>query len=63
MGDACLPSEVEIRAGWDTFLASSRRPAAQAKISALLADGLQKPGDAEDRLGSTLGELGREASP
>jgi len=63
VGDACLPSEVEIRAGWDTFLASSRRPSAQAKISALLADGLQEPGDAENRLGSTLGELGREASP
>ena len=63
VGDACLPSEIEIRAGWDTFLASSRRPAAQAKISALLADGLQKPGRTEDRLGLTLGELGREASP
>ena len=29
----------------------------EAKISALLADGLQKPGDAEDRLGSTLAKL------
>jgi enoyl-CoA hydratase/carnithine racemase len=57
VGDACLPPDVEIRAGWDTFLASSQRPAAQANISALLAHGLQKPGDTEDRLGLTLGRL------
>jgi enoyl-CoA hydratase/carnithine racemase len=57
VGDACLPSDVEIRAGWDSFLASSRRPTAQANISELLALGLQKPGDTEDQLGRTLGEL------
>jgi enoyl-CoA hydratase/carnithine racemase len=60
VGDACLPPDIEIRAGWDTFLAASRRPAGQAKVSALLAHGLQKPGDAEDRLGSVMRELGTE---
>jgi enoyl-CoA hydratase/carnithine racemase len=62
VGDACLPPDIEIGAGWGTFLASSRRPTAQAKISALLADGLQTPGHTEDRLGSALGELGRSGS-
>jgi enoyl-CoA hydratase/carnithine racemase len=61
VGEACLPPDVEISAGWDTFLASSRRPAGQAKIGALLALGLQKPGDTEDQLGSVLGKLGNEA--
>jgi hypothetical protein len=28
VGNATLPPEIEIRAGWDTYLASSRRPAA-----------------------------------
>jgi enoyl-CoA hydratase/carnithine racemase len=62
VGDGSLPPEIEIGAGWGTFLASSRRPAAQAKIGALLAHGLQKPGDTEDRLGLALGELGSSAS-
>ena len=62
VGDASLPPDIEVRAGWDTFLASSRRPAAQVKVSALLARGLQKPGDTEDRLGLTLGELGSSGS-
>jgi enoyl-CoA hydratase/carnithine racemase len=59
VNDACLPPDVEIRAGWDTFLASISRPAAQEKIKALLKQGLQEPGDLENRLGFHLGQLGR----
>ena len=55
---ASLPPDVEIRAGWDAFLASFERPAAQAKIKALLEQGLQEPGDLEDRLGFYVGQLG-----
>jgi enoyl-CoA hydratase/carnithine racemase len=55
---ASLPPDVEIRAGWDSFLASFKRPAAQAKIEALLGQGLQEPGDLEDRLGFYVGQLG-----
>jgi enoyl-CoA hydratase/carnithine racemase len=54
---ASLPPDVEIRAGWDAFLDSIKRPAAQERIEALLDQGLQQPGDAENRLGFHLGEL------
>src|SRR6201997_445836 len=57
VNEASLPPDVEIRAGWDACMASVKRPAAQERIKALLAQGLQKPGDAEDRLGSFLGEV------
>jgi enoyl-CoA hydratase/carnithine racemase len=59
VNDACLPPAIEIRAGWDTFLASISRPAAQEKIKALLKQGFQEPGDLENRLGFHLGQLGR----
>jgi enoyl-CoA hydratase/carnithine racemase len=59
VNDASLPPDVEIRAGWDAFLASVNRPAAQKRINALLERGLQEPGDAEDRLGRYLGQPGR----
>jgi enoyl-CoA hydratase/carnithine racemase len=55
---ASLPPDVEIRAGWDAFLASAGRPAGQERIKALLEQGLQQPGDVEDRLGVHLGQLG-----
>ncbi|HEX4011134.1 MAG TPA: enoyl-CoA hydratase/isomerase family protein [Solirubrobacteraceae bacterium] len=55
---ASLPPDVEIRAGWDAFLASFQRPAGQERLNALLEQGLQEPGEAEDRLGSYLGQLG-----
>jgi len=58
VNDASLPPDVEIRAGWDTFLASISRPAAQEKIKALLEQGFQAPGDLENRLGFHLGQLG-----
>jgi enoyl-CoA hydratase/carnithine racemase len=58
VNEASLPRDVEIRAGWDACMASVKRPAAQERITALLEQGLQKPGDAEDRLGFTVGQLG-----
>jgi len=60
VNEASLPPDVEIRAGWDTCMASIRRPAAQENIKALLDQGLQQPGDLEDRLGYSLGRLGLE---
>jgi enoyl-CoA hydratase/carnithine racemase len=56
---ACLPADVEIAAGWDACIDSITRPAAQARIKALFELGFHKPGDAEDRLGFHLGQLGR----
>jgi len=53
-----LPPDVEIRAGWDACMASLERPAAQERIKALLEQGLQQPGDSEDRLGFSVGQLG-----
>ena len=48
---ATLPSNEEMREGWDAFIASVQRPAAQARIQALVTKGLQKPGDVEVHLG------------
>jgi enoyl-CoA hydratase/carnithine racemase len=59
VNEASLPSDVEIRAGWDACMASIKRPAAQERIRALLEQGLQEPGDSENRLGLHLGRLGR----
>jgi enoyl-CoA hydratase/carnithine racemase len=55
---ASLPPDVEIAAGWDTCMASIPRQAAQGRIKALFEQGFHKPGDAEDRLGFYLGQLG-----
>jgi enoyl-CoA hydratase/carnithine racemase len=55
---ASLPPDVEIAAGWDACMASIGRPAAQGRIKALFEQGFHKPGDAEDRLGFYLGQLG-----
>jgi enoyl-CoA hydratase/carnithine racemase len=60
VNEASLPPDVEIRAGWDACMASVTRPAAQERINALLEQGLQKPGDLQDRLGFHLGQLGLE---
>jgi enoyl-CoA hydratase/carnithine racemase len=57
VNEAILPRDVEIRAGWDACMASVNRPAAQERIKALLQQGLQNPGDAEDRLGFYVGQL------
>lgn len=56
---ASLPADVEIAAGWDACIASVARPATQAKLKAFRELGFHKPGDAENRLGSYLGRLGR----
>jgi enoyl-CoA hydratase/carnithine racemase len=55
---ASLPPDVEIAAGWDTCMTSIARPAAQGKIKALFEQGFHQPGDAEDRLGFYVGQLG-----
>jgi hypothetical protein len=39
-------------------MTSISRPAAQGKIKALFEQGFHQPGDAEDRLGFYLGQLG-----
>lgn len=57
VNEASLPRDVEIRAGWDAFLASSKRPAGQDRIQSLLEQGFQEPSDLENRLGVHLGEL------
>jgi len=56
---ASLPPDVEIGAGWDACIDSFVRLAAQERIKTLIDRGFQKPGDAENRLGYYLGELGR----
>jgi enoyl-CoA hydratase/carnithine racemase len=58
VNQASLPPDVEIAAGWDACLASIQRPAAQGRIKALLEQGFHRPGDAENRLGFYLGQLG-----
>jgi enoyl-CoA hydratase/carnithine racemase len=55
---ASLPPDVEIAAGWEACMTSVTRPAAQERIKALLERGFHKPGDAEDRLGFHVGQLG-----
>src|SRR5215831_15483748 len=56
---ASLPPDVEIGAGWDACIDSFVRPAAQGRIKTLIERGFQKPGDAENRLGYYVGQLGR----
>jgi enoyl-CoA hydratase/carnithine racemase len=56
---ASLPPDFEIAPEWDVCFAAIMRPAAQKKIKALLEQGLQKPGDVENRLGHYVGQLGR----
>ncbi|MGO6906699.1 enoyl-CoA hydratase/isomerase family protein, partial [Rhizobium ruizarguesonis] len=48
---ASLPSDPEIAAGWDAFITSVQRPAAQKNIGRLIDMGLQKDPDIEARLG------------
>jgi enoyl-CoA hydratase/carnithine racemase len=58
VNEASLPPDVELAAGWDACINSLARPAAQAGIKALLAQGFHKAGDVENRLGFYLGQLG-----
>jgi enoyl-CoA hydratase/carnithine racemase len=62
VNEASLPPDVEIRAGWDACMASVQRPAAQERIKALLEQGLQEPGDLENRLGAYEGRLAPSAN-
>jgi len=55
---ASLPPDVEIAAGWEACMTSITRPAAQKRIRALLDRGFHKPGDVENRLGFSVGQLG-----
>jgi enoyl-CoA hydratase/carnithine racemase len=55
---ASLPSDYEIAPEWDVCIASIMRPAAQERIKKLLERGFHQPGDAENRLGYYVGQLG-----
>ena len=54
-----LPPDVELGAGWDACIGSLGRPAAQQGIKALMAQGFQKPGEVENRLGHYVGQIKR----
>src|SRR5882724_10301440 len=58
VNEASLPPDVELAAGWDACMASIKRPAAQVKIKTLMEQGFHKPGDAENRMGFYIGQLG-----
>lgn len=53
-----LPTDAQIGAGWDGFIKSVQRPAAQTRIKELMEKGLQKNPDVERRLPVYTGELG-----
>jgi enoyl-CoA hydratase/carnithine racemase len=55
---ASLPTDADIAPEWDAFTASMQRPAAQARIRKLMERGFHQPGDAENRLGYYVGQLG-----
>jgi enoyl-CoA hydratase/carnithine racemase len=57
---ASLPPNAEMKLGWDAFIASVQRPAAQARIKALVDKGLQQPSDVERNLGRSTAQY-REA--
>jgi enoyl-CoA hydratase/carnithine racemase len=54
---ASLPPDVEIAAGWEACMTSVQRPAAQSRLKQLFAQGFQKPGELESRLGESVGQL------
>lgn len=56
---ASLPPEAEMKAGWDAFITSVQRPAAQARVQALVGKGLQQPGDLEDNLNARTADFER----
>jgi enoyl-CoA hydratase/carnithine racemase len=58
VNEASLPQDVELAAGWDACMASIKRPTAQGRIKALMEQGFHKPGDAENRMGFYIGQLG-----
>jgi enoyl-CoA hydratase/carnithine racemase len=48
---ASMPPDAEMQPGWDAFITSVQRPAAQARVKALIGKGLGQPSDIERRLG------------
>jgi enoyl-CoA hydratase/carnithine racemase len=56
---ASLPSDAEIAPEWNAFIDSLGRPASQTRIKALMDRGFHQPGDAENRLGYYVGQVGR----
>lgn len=46
-----LPPDTELELGWDAFIASVQRPAAQSRVQALVEQGLQQLGEVEEKLG------------
>ncbi|PSJ43468.1 enoyl-CoA hydratase [Sphingomonas deserti] len=48
---ASMPPDAEMQPGWEAFIESVQRPAAQSRLEALVKKGLQKPGDVERNLG------------
>src|SRR5437868_1760531 len=59
VNEASLPPDVEIARGWEACLKSLGRPAAQQRLKTLFEQGFHKAGDAENRLGAYVGQLGR----
>jgi enoyl-CoA hydratase/carnithine racemase len=57
VNDTNLPSDEEIGAGWDAFIASVQRPQAQQRVKELMALGLQQNPDVEIRLPAYTGNL------
>jgi enoyl-CoA hydratase/carnithine racemase len=57
-----LPPDREIAPEWDAFVAAMGRPAAQRRLKTLMERGFHKPGDAEERLGYYVGQLGSPGS-
>lgn len=55
---ASLPADSDIAPEWDAFIASLQRPSTKARIQKLMERGFHKPGDAENRLGHHVGQLG-----
>lgn len=56
------PSEAEMQAEWDAFIASVQRPGAQARVRALVDKGLQQPGEVEKYLGRHTAEYREHAA-
>lgn len=50
INQASLPPDSEMQPGWDAFITSVQRPAAQARVKVLVGEGLQQPGAVEKNL-------------
>jgi len=52
-----LPPDAELQAGWDAFITSVQRPAAQARVKELISKGLGRSRELETNLGRTTEKL------